>query len=94
MDDGRDDSDSDGKLCTCLVAGRVRCHVGDDRGGIYDRARARAARAVGIANAQPRLDELYMLASYTRPSPILKRTYSQLDTLVQAAHQAVTVHWH
>ena len=53
----------------------------------------RAAMAVGIANVQPRLDELYTLASYACPSPILKRTYSRLDTLVRAVRRAVTVHW-
>ena len=52
-----------------------------------------AARAVGIGNPRPGLDEVYMLASYAHPAPILKRTYSLLNDLVEAARRVATVRW-
>ena len=55
-EDGKDD---DSELCTCLAAGRVHRRAGEDRGDL--RASARAARAVGIGNARPGLDNVSVL---------------------------------
>ena len=64
-------SSGDGKLCTCLAAGRVRHRIGEDPGDL--RASMRAARAVGIGNVQPGLDERYMSASYACPTTPMTR---------------------
>ena len=54
-----DGEDSDGELCTCLAAGRVHRRAGEDRGDL--RASTRAARAVGIGNTRPGLDNVSIL---------------------------------
>ena len=72
-EDSEEDSEEDGnsELCTCLAAGRVR-----HRGGSASECPAMAVSIGFKFNAQPGLDAQYRSASYARPPPILKVSYS------------------